>query len=76
MADKENKVSENVAGKYYVDEEECTACGLCADTAPENIKMNDDDCAYVFKQPENEEEENACEEAKDDCPTEAIGDDG
>ncbi len=77
MADKENKVPENVDGKYYVDEEECTACNLCVDTAPENIKMNDDDSyAYVYKQPENEDEKKACEEAIEECPSEAIGNDG
>ncbi len=76
MADKENKVAGNVDGKYYVDDE-CSACCLCPDTAPENIKMNDDDSfAVVFKQPGNEDEENACKEALEECPSEAIGDDG
>jgi len=47
------------------------------DTAPENFKMNGDDSnAFVFKQPENEEERDACEEALENCPVNAIGNDG
>ena len=30
----------------------------------------------VYKQPTNPEEENACQEAYDSCPVEAIGNDG
>lgn len=76
MADKNDKVTENVDGKYYVDSS-CIGCGMCEGTAPENFKMNDDgDLAIVFKQPANSEEENACKEAKGSCPAEAIGDDG
>jgi ferredoxin len=30
----------------------------------------------VFKQPENEAEENLCKEAMEGCPVEAIGSDG
>jgi ferredoxin len=76
MANKDAKVKENVAGKYYVDDQ-CIACGVCEGTAPENFKMNDDGShAYVYKQPANETEEKACEEAKNSCPTGAIGDDG
>jgi len=47
------------------------------DTAPENFKMNSDDSyAFVYKQPENDEEKAACEEALENCPVEAIGNDG
>jgi ferredoxin len=47
------------------------------DTAPENFKMNEDDSnAYVYKQPENDEEIELCEEALDACPVNAIGNDG
>jgi len=47
------------------------------DTAPENFKMNDDDSnAYVYKQPESDEERELCEEALDACPVNAIGNDG
>lgn len=39
--------------------------------------MNDDDSnAFVYKQPENDEEKAACEEALEACPVNAIGNDG
>ena len=76
MADKNDKVSENVPGPYYCDYS-CIACNLCVDTAPENFKMKDDvSTAFVYKQPENDEEKEACEEALEACPVEAIGNDG
>jgi len=47
------------------------------DTAPDNFKMtDDDDHAYVCKQPENADEEGLCKESMDGCPSEAIGADG
>ena len=76
MADKENKVAENIDGQFYVTDE-CIACGLCIDTAGENFKLNDDESyAYVCKQPENDGEKAACESALEDCPADAIGNDG
>ncbi len=76
MADKSNKVAENVAGKYYVDSQ-CIDCNLCRDTAPANFKQNEAaGYAFVFKQPENAAEEGQCKDSKDACPVEAIGDDG
>ncbi|HPC83834.1 MAG TPA: ferredoxin [Thermoanaerobaculaceae bacterium] len=76
MADKSNKVGTNVSGAWYVDTN-CINCNLCATTAPENFKTNDDEgYAYVFKQPANADELALCEEAKSSCPVEAIGNDG
>ncbi len=76
MADKSAKQDDNVPGKFYVDEN-CSGCQVCVSTAPDNFKMDDDDDhALVFKQPENADETEACEEAMDSCPDEAIGDDG
>ncbi|MBN1761080.1 MAG: ferredoxin [Chitinispirillaceae bacterium] len=76
MADKNDKDEGTVKGAFYVDTE-CIGCGMCAETAPDNFRMNDGgDLAIVFKQPENVDERNVCEEAKDACPAEAIGDDG
>ena len=45
-------------------------------TAPKNFKMNDDSNSFVHKQPENENEKKACEEALGNCPVEAMGNDG
>lgn len=76
MADKNNKVPENVPGPYYVDEE-CIACEVCVDISPSNFKMTDDGThAYVYKQPENDEEGAASDEAIPSCPVDAIGNDG
>ena len=76
MADKANRYSENISGKYYVDNQ-CIDCDLCRETAPDNFKRNEDGgYSFVFKQPENEGEEKQCKEAKEGCPVEAIGDDG
>lgn len=76
MADKANKVPENVPGKYYVDTQ-CIDCNLCRDTAPENFRQNEAaGYAFVCKQPSNPQEEALCKDSKEACPVEAIGDDG
>jgi ferredoxin len=76
MADREDKNSENVAGKFYVDSQ-CIDCDLCRETAPNNFaRAEDEGYSYVFKQPENDEEIAQCREAMEGCPVEAIGDDG
>lgn len=76
MADVANRYPENVAGKYYVDNQ-CIDCDLCRETAPDNFKRNEDGgYSFVYKQPESPEEEARCKEAKEGCPVEAIGDNG
>jgi len=76
MADREDKNSENIAGKFYVDSQ-CIDCDLCRETAPNNFARSEDEgYSYVFKQPENDEETAQCREAMEGCPVEAIGDDG
>jgi len=76
MADRENKYQDNVGGKFYVDDQ-CIDCDLCRETAPENFIRNEDGGhSFVFKQPGNQEELDACIEAMEGCPVEAIGDDG
>ena len=57
MADLEYKYKDNVEGRYFVDEE-CIDCDLCRETSPTCFGRNDEEgYSYVFKQPENEEEE-------------------
>lgn len=76
MADIKNMVKGNVRGKYYVDTS-CICCEACTSTAPDNFRMKDDkSSSMVFKQPENSSENKACDNAKNNCPVEAIGDDG
>ena len=62
MADVANKYPQNVAGKFYVDDQ-CIDCDLCRETAPANFTRDDDGGhSYVFKQPTTPEEEALCEE--------------
>src|SRR5258708_10407971 len=76
MADVANKYPQNVAGKFYVDDQ-CIDCDLCRETAPANFTRDDDGGhSYVFKQPTTPEEETLCKEAMEGCPVEAIGSDG
>ena len=85
MADPTDVWEDNVGGKakigaksvsFYVDRE-CILCSVCSDAAPSNFKMSDEeDHDICFKQPEDEEELEQCYEAMENCPVEAIGDDG
>ena len=76
MADKTKKLPDNVPGAWYVDEE-CIYCDACLLAAENHFKINEEKGhAYVFKQPGTKEEEEACEEALEACPTQAIGKDG
>jgi ferredoxin len=76
MADNTDKVANNVDGDFYVDSN-CIDCDLCRQTAPDNFSRNEDDgYSYVSKQPENDAERQACLDAMEECPVEAIGDDG
>ncbi len=76
MADKSAKFEQNVAGKFYVDDQ-CIACDACVVEAPNFFVMNDEDGhAYVQKQPQTEAELKRCQDALEACPVEAIGEDG
>ncbi len=76
MADPTDKVSGQPPGRYYVDTQ-CIDCDLCRETAPDNFVRNEEEgFSFVFKQPENADEETLCKDAMDNCPVEAIGSDG
>lgn len=85
MADSNDSWEDNVGGSstiagkrisFFVDKE-CILCSVCADAAPRNFQMSDEeDHDICFKQPENEKELESCYEAMENCPVEAIGDDG
>ena len=75
MADPNDKVPGQAAGRFYVDTQ-CIDCDLCRETAPANFMRNEDECfSFVFKQPTTAEEEMLCKDAMDNCPVEAIGND-
>ncbi|UCF37514.1 MAG: ferredoxin [Acidobacteriota bacterium] len=76
MADKDLRSEENVEGKFYVDQN-CIAAKYCLSVAPENFRIDESGgYAYVCKQPETPEEEEAVRDAVNGCPVSAIGDDG
>ncbi|MDQ3181344.1 MAG: ferredoxin [Acidobacteriota bacterium] len=76
MAHLQDKLPENKSGKFYVDRQ-CIDCDVCRDTSPANFTRDDENgYSFVFQQPATPEELELCEEARDACPVEAIGDDG
>lgn len=58
--------------KAIVDADACTGCGTCVDACPEVFELDDDDVAVVIADPVPEEAEEACHEAAEACPVEAI----
>ncbi|MBF0101179.1 MAG: ferredoxin [Desulfobacterales bacterium] len=70
------RISENITGKYYVNYR-CIGCMLCSEIASANFTSNHlEGYDYVYKQPENDTEEQLCIELMDICPVNAIGNDG
>ncbi|MFA5863282.1 MAG: ferredoxin [Phycisphaerae bacterium] len=58
--------------KAYVDSSLCTGCGLCTDACPDVFEIGDDNIARVKVIEVPPELEDACREAQNDCPPEAI----
>ena len=76
MADRNLKTSENVPGKFYVDET-CIDCDLCRNTAPQFFnRFEEGGYTVVFRQPQTAEEIANANEALRGCPTDSIGKDG
>jgi len=57
--------------KYRVNEE-CIGCRACVEVAGNNFEIDDNNLAFLKKQPENETEEKLCLEALEVCPVSAI----
>ena len=76
MASFPYKYPDNIAGKFYVDDQ-CIDCDLCRETAPDNFTRNENGgYSFVFKQPISNTDQIKCKEAMEGCPVEAIGNDG
>ncbi|MBD64354.1 MAG: ferredoxin [Halobacteriovoraceae bacterium] len=82
MSNPEMKHPKNVPGAWYCtdpDEENgegCIACNVCYNGAPEFFAEDDDGNAYIFKQPETEDDIELCTEQMEACPVCSIGNDG
>ena len=59
-----------MAKDIYIDQDECTSCGQCADNLPGVFGMDDDDLAYVIDASAGSEDE--IQEEIDQCPGECI----
>ena len=56
--------------EVYIEKDECTSCGQCADDLPEVFAMDDDDIAIVIEGHNGDEDE--IQEEIDACPGECI----
>src|SRR4051794_2640214 len=76
MAEKKEKLAENVLGRFYVDST-CISCVSCHSIAPDFFKLkNGNEYSFVYKQPGTQRDLEICEEALRECPVNAIGNDG
>jgi len=76
MANKNDRLPENVPGAFYVDST-CLDCDLCRSIAPQFFHRNDEiGSSVVYRQPQTPEEIREAQFAVDGCPTESIGNDG
>jgi len=76
MANTANKYPQNVPGAFYVDNQ-CIDCDACRETAPKFFTREENaGHSFVFNQPQRQDEVDQCEEALENCPVEAIGNDG
>lgn len=60
-----------MAKEFYIDEDECIACGSCAELCPNCFNFDEDEMDYAevtsFDCPEED-----VQEAMDNCPAECI----
>jgi len=76
MAEKSDRLAQNVPGDYYVDSS-CIDCDMCRSTAPDFFTRDEEiGMSVVFRQPVTPEGRAMAEEAKQGCPTDSIGNDG
>lgn len=71
-----DRLSKNVAGRFYVDSS-CIDCDQCRTQAPDFFARDEDaGTSYVCRQPATDEEISLVQEAVNGCATGSIGDDG
>jgi ferredoxin len=76
MAEKTERLAQNIAGAYYIDSTSID-CDMCRSTAPDFFKRDEEiGMSIVYRQPVKSEECALAEEARQGCPTESIGNDG
>jgi ferredoxin len=76
MADLNERLTNNVAGPFYVDST-CIDCDQCRSNAPAFFTQDaETGLSVVFRQPVTAEEIAEAQEALDRCPSESIGNDG
>ncbi|MBD3348794.1 MAG: ferredoxin [Candidatus Eisenbacteria bacterium] len=57
--------------RAVVDQDTCTGCGLCIETAP-GVYSWDDDKAKAIEGRIPEDQQDAAKQGADDCPVDAI----
>lgn len=73
MTEQLHRWPENVAGKFYVDEQ-CIDCNLCRDNAPDVFARSaSGGYSYVQHQPVTADELERSKAAMEVCPVGAIG---
>ncbi len=76
MADRNNRLAQNVPGLLYVDAT-CVDCDICRHAAPQFLKRDDDaGVSFVYRQPVTPRELSEAAAAALCCPTDSIGIDG
>jgi len=76
MASLNERLPENVSGRYYVDAS-CIDCDQCRVAAPQIFGRNEDKgLSFVIRQPVSDDEIASVEEILAGCATGSIGNDG